>query len=54
MEKRVCTSLSDHLWTAQIEIDSITVVLGQKSSLKEHLRVIGTKLEERQYDTVAW
>lgn len=43
------TSLSDHLRTTQVEVDSITVVLRQQSRLKEHLWIIGTKLEKTQH-----
>lgn len=43
------TSLSDHLRTAQVEVDSIAVILGQQSRLKEHLWIIGTKLTQREY-----
>lgn len=46
-----CTSLSDHLWTAQVEINGITIILSQQSCLKEHLWIIGTKLTHRGWNT---
>lgn len=46
------TSLSNHLRTAQVEVDSIAVVLGQQSRLNEHLWIIGTKLTHRECNTV--
>lgn len=48
----VCTSLSDHLRTTQVEVDSITVVLGQQSRLNEHLWIIGTKLAHTENATL--
>lgn len=45
------TSLSDHLWTAQVEINRVTIILSQQSCLKEHLWIIGTKLTHRGWNT---
>lgn len=44
------TSLSYHLWTAQVEVDGVAVVLGQKGRLKEHLWIIGTKLKQERLE----
>lgn len=41
-----CTSLGDHLRAAQVEVDGVTIVLGQLSRLNKHLRVIGTELAQ--------
>lgn len=46
--RSVLTSLSDHLRTAQVEVDGVAVVLGQQGGLEEHLWVVGTKLTHRE------
>lgn len=40
------TSLGYHLWTAQIQVDGITVILCQETRLDKHLWVIGTELKK--------
>lgn len=40
------TSLGDHLWAAQVEVDGVAVVLSQLGRLNEYFRVIGTELAQ--------
>jgi hypothetical protein len=48
------TPLSYHLWTAQIQVNGITVILSQESCLDKHFRVIGTKLKKTQKSFRPW
>lgn len=42
--KRSGTSFCNHLWASQIQIDGITTILSEQSSLDKHFRIIGTEL----------
>lgn len=48
----VLTSLGDHLRTAQVEVDSVTVVLSQQGCPNKHLRIIGAKLAQTENATL--